>query len=209
VSLVFTIRNTGQGILNGLTITKGGADQADFTVTALPTAPVAGPAGTTAFSVQFNPTTSGAKTASIHIASDDADENPYDITLTGQALSTNDDTDTDGLNDAAEFLMSALGYDWEVSQPALVSTLMSNANTAGLFTSTQVQALHIGTPLIARNPATGKFKLTMDWKKSTNLTDFLDFPAPPGSSVSINPQGDVEFEFPSSENAAFFRIGLE
>ena len=49
----------------------------------------------------------------------------------------------------------------------------------------------------------------MDWKKSTNLTHFLDFPAPPGSAVSINPQGDVELEFPSPDNAAFFRIEVD
>jgi hypothetical protein len=72
-----------------------------------------------------------------------------------------------------------------------------------------VQAMHSGTPLIARDPGTGRFKLTLDWKKSTNLTHFLDFPAPPGSAVSINPQGDVEFEFPSTDNAAFFRIEME
>jgi hypothetical protein len=86
---------------------------------------------------------------------------------------------------------------------------MTNANMAGLFTPSQVQTLQTGTPLIARNPTTGKFKLTMDWKKSTTLTDFPDFPAPAGSAVSINPQGDVEFEFPSSDNAAFFRIEME
>jgi hypothetical protein len=34
---------------------------------------------------------------------------------------------------------------------------------------------------------TGKFKLTMDWKKSTNLTNFLDFPAPAGSALSTTP----------------------
>jgi hypothetical protein len=37
----------------------------------------------------------------------------------------------------------------------------------------------------------------------------MDFPAPAGSSVSFNAQGDVEFEFPSTDNAAFFRIELE
>ena len=49
----------------------------------------------------------------------------------------------------------------------------------------------------------------MDWKKSTNLSDFLDFPAPAGSSIAISPGGDVEFEFPSTDNAAFYRIKVE
>ena len=49
----------------------------------------------------------------------------------------------------------------------------------------------------------------MDWKKSTNLSDFHDFPAPAGSSIAISPGGDVEFEFPSTDNAAFYRIKVE
>ncbi len=105
--------------------------------------------------------------------------------------------------------LAALGFNWQFEADAFVNTLYANANGAGLFTTSQVQARHTGTPLISCNPATGKFKLTMDWKKSTNLTDFLDFPAPPGSAVSINPQGDIEFEFPSTDNAAFFRIEME
>jgi hypothetical protein len=113
------------------------------------------------------------------------------------------------LSDASEFNMAALGFDWQVNQSALVNSLFANAAGAGLFTASQVQAMHSGTPLIARDPGTGRFKLTLDWKKSTNLTHFLDFPAPPGSAVSINPQGDVEFEFPSTDNAAFFRIEME
>jgi hypothetical protein len=209
VSLVFTIKNTGPGILNGLAITKLGTDQTAFNVTASPSAPVAGPAGTATFTVQFNPTTSGAKTVAIHIASDDADENPFVIELTGTALSFSADSDNDGLSDASEFNMAALGFDWQVNQSALVSTFFDNAAGAGLFTASQVQAMNPGTPLIARDPATGQFKLTLDWKKSTNLTDFADFPAPPGSAVSINPQGDIEFEFPSSDDAAFFRIEME
>ena len=205
-SLVFTIKNTSPGILNGLTITKSGTDQAAFIVTVSPTAPLAGPAGTTAFTVQFNPATSGAKTAAIHIASDDADENPFDIILTGQALSATEDTDTDGLNDVAEYNMRDLGFIWNAPQPSIVNIYKVNANVAGYYSLPQVQALNVGTPLIQRNPATGKFKLTIDWKKSTNLVNFFDFPAPASSAVSISPTGDVEFEFPSPDAAAFYRI---
>ncbi len=209
VSLMFTIKNTGPGILNGLTITKSGTDQVAYTVTAAPTAPVAGPTGTTTFTLQFNPANGGEKIAAIHIASDDANENPFDINLIGQALSFNDDTDLDGLNDVAEYNMRDFGFNWNSAQPGLVDLYKTNANVAGYYSLSQVQALHSRTPLIARDPASGKFKLTMDWEKSTNLTDFLDFPAPAGSAVSINPQGDVEFEFPSTENAAFYRIEVD
>ncbi len=126
-----------------------------------------------------------------------------------QTLSPNQDTDEDGMNDASEFNMAALGFNWQVSQPSLVSTYQNNANGAGYYSLSQVQALNSGTPLIQRNPATGKFKLTLDWKKSTDLTTFTDFPAPAGSAVSISPTGDIEFEFTSPDDAAFFRLGVQ
>jgi Abnormal spindle-like microcephaly-assoc'd, ASPM-SPD-2-Hydin len=90
VSLVFTIKNTGTANLNGLTITKSGADEAEFTVTSSPTSPIAAPTGSTTFTVQFNPATSGAKTAAIHIANNDKDENPFVINLSGSGVTAFD-----------------------------------------------------------------------------------------------------------------------
>jgi alpha-tubulin suppressor-like RCC1 family protein len=86
-SLEFTIKNTGAYDLTGLTITKDGANAGDFTVTASPVAPVSGPSGSTTFTVRFAPTSAGAKTAALHIDSNDADERPYHITLTGSGVS--------------------------------------------------------------------------------------------------------------------------
>ena len=205
-----TIRNTG-----GSDLTLTGTPKvsvtgsSDFSVTIQPASPITGPSGSSNFTVRFSPTGSGLKSASLSIPNNDADENPFVIHLIGTALSFNTDSDGDGMNDASEFNMAALGFNWQVSQPSLVSTYQNNANGAGYYSLSQVQALNSGTPLIQRNPTTGKFKLTMDWKKSTNLTTFTDFPAPAGSAVSINPQGNVEFEFPSADDAAFFRIEVE
>ncbi len=84
-SLTFIIKNTGSADLTGLAITQDGV--ADFTITASPVAPVAGPDGSTNFTVRFLPTTIGEKTAAIHIVSNDADENPFDINLTGTGAS--------------------------------------------------------------------------------------------------------------------------
>ena len=63
-------------------------------------------------------------------------------------------------------------------------------------------------PLIQRNPATGKFTLTIVVKKSPNLSlPFTDFPLnTPGSSAVINPQGKLDFEFSAPDNAAFYRL---
>ncbi len=204
VSLTLTIANTGNSALTGLAITPSGTNAADFTVTSAPVAPVQA-ANETPFTIQMNAATAGLKTASLSIASNDPDENPYIIQLTGRVLSFSTDSDADGLSDAAEYTWRAFAFDWQVSQPALVSTFFADANRAGLYTASQVQALHIGTPLIARNPATGQVKLTIGVKKSINLTSFLPLPLTSGSTV-VNGLGELEFTFTPPDNAAFFRL---
>jgi hypothetical protein len=84
-SLIFTIRNVGGANLTGLGITIDGANANQFSVTANPTAPVA-PGGSTTFTVRFAPTSTGLKTAALHIANNDSNENPFDITLTGTGV---------------------------------------------------------------------------------------------------------------------------
>ena len=44
-----------------------------------------------------------AHPAAIHIANNDADENPFDITVTGTGLAYTNDTDGDGLTDKTEW----------------------------------------------------------------------------------------------------------
>ncbi len=89
-SLTFAIRNTGLVDLTGLGITVDGADAAIFTITATPTEPVSGPNGSTVFTVRFAPAGSGAKSAALHIANNDADRNPFDLVLIGTGLTAMD-----------------------------------------------------------------------------------------------------------------------
>ena len=86
ISRTFVIRNTGTEDLTGLGITIDGANADEFTVTVPPTAPVA-PGDSTTFTVQFAPTAHGARSAALHIASNDADENPFDVGLIGTGVS--------------------------------------------------------------------------------------------------------------------------
>lgn len=55
----------------------------DFSVTTQPSSPVATSNGTTTFDIQFNPTSSGTHTATVSIANDDCDENPYTFDIEG------------------------------------------------------------------------------------------------------------------------------
>ena len=86
-SRTFTIRNAGATNLTGLAATVGGANPSDF---------VAGPPGvttlasgiSTTFTVTFTPPASGTRNAVLHIASNDPDDNPFDVALTGSRNAT-------------------------------------------------------------------------------------------------------------------------
>src|SRR5581483_292094 len=56
---------------------------ADFTVTTQPASPVAALNGTTTFVITFVPGAAGLRTATVSIANDDADENPYTFAIQG------------------------------------------------------------------------------------------------------------------------------
>jgi hypothetical protein len=166
---------------------------------------VTGPSGSTAFTVTFAPTVSGSKTAVLHISNNDSDESPFDITLTGVGVTSSQDTDGDGLNDAAEFQMEALGFNWQVSQPDLVNVYFANAEAGGLGSG---QGLHLDAPKLTKNPASGLFTLKIGIQKSTDLLHFTPFlmTAP---QTRISGDGKLEFEFASPDNAAFYRLLAE
>lgn len=204
----FFIRNQGLGdlVLTGTPrVAIGGAHAAMFVLTAIPDAAISGQNGFSLFGIRFTPVGSGLKTATLSIPSNDADKSPFIFQLNGAGLAYTQDSDGDGLNDASESQLAALGFDWQVTQTALVQTLMSNANGAGLYTPSQVQALNVGTPLLQKNPTTGNFTLTLGIERSTNLTTFTPLPMT-APQCTINGQGKLEFQFPSPGNAAFFRV---
>ena len=92
-SLTFTIANIGTADLNLTGSPKVAVTgDADFVVTTQPSlATVTSSGPTTTFVVTFTPTTTvGTRTATIHIASNDPDENPFNITLTGTGTTAYD-----------------------------------------------------------------------------------------------------------------------
>ncbi|OYW77539.1 MAG: hypothetical protein B7Z37_03680 [Verrucomicrobia bacterium 12-59-8] len=204
--LTFTITNTGTAPLISLAVTKDGTNASDFIVSALSGTSIPVGEGTVTFNVSFSPSSGGAKTAAIHIASNvSGTKNPFDIALTGQSLSSTNDTDSDGMDDATEFRLAAEGFDWQVNQTAKVTAFKSNLPPSGYYTSAQVHALNLGTLLIQRNPVTNQFKLIFGLQKSTNLIDFTLFPMTT-SQIQIDGEGRVELNFTSPNAAEFYRI---
>ena len=85
VTKTVTVRNTGTASLTGIAVTLGGTNAADFAVGALK-APTIAPGSSATFTVRFKPTANGTRSASIQIASNDADENPFTIALSGKGI---------------------------------------------------------------------------------------------------------------------------
>lgn len=78
----FTIRNTGTAQLQNLAVALSGKQAKDFVLTPPKTKALA-PGGSTTFKLSFRPKAKGPRRAAIKIRSNDADENPFDIKLTG------------------------------------------------------------------------------------------------------------------------------
>jgi len=86
----FTIENLGTVALN-LTgaspyVVISGANAADFSVTAIPSNNIAASNNTT-FDITFDPSADGLRTASISIANNDSNENPYTFAIQGTGVS--------------------------------------------------------------------------------------------------------------------------
>jgi hypothetical protein len=82
-TLAFTITNTGNADLTGIGITKSGDHRADFLISDLPRTTLL-PGASVSFRITFDPRASGNRMASLQIRSNDSDENPFRIKLTGR-----------------------------------------------------------------------------------------------------------------------------
>jgi|GEM_PF-2072753 len=144
VELTFTVRNPGGSPLTGLAVNKAvSGTPAQFSVgplgaTSLP------PLSSTTFTVTFSPSTTDPATATLQITSNDEDENPFEITLSGNwgltleawrqanfgspsntgAGADLNDPDADGMLNVLEF---ALATDPN-SKTAAPGTLVKNGN---------------------------------------------------------------------------------
>jgi hypothetical protein len=118
----FTIANSGTTALN-LTgtpkVVVSGTHAADFTITLDPATPVSASGGTTTLQITFNPSANGLRTATLTLASDDSDENPFDFAIAGTGLSAfevwaashsvSSNPATPGANNLANLLNFAFG----------------------------------------------------------------------------------------------------
>jgi hypothetical protein len=82
---VFKITNTGTAALGSLSVSGGGRHPRDFKITQPSVTSLAAGKSTT-FRVTFSPRLKGKRTAILRVNSSDADENPFNITVSGKGL---------------------------------------------------------------------------------------------------------------------------
>lgn len=86
-SRTFTVRNTGTASLSlsgsPSPVTVSGAHAVDFTVSAQPASSSVAPGGSTTFTVTFDPSATGTRAATLELANNDSDKNPFDFAIRG------------------------------------------------------------------------------------------------------------------------------
>jgi hypothetical protein len=85
------------------------------------------------------------------------------------------------------------------------SDVLADPNSYDLYTLSQVRTLHVDTPLLSRDSATGNFSLFLGLQKSADLNHFTPFPIT-SPETSITSEGKLKFTFSSSDDAAFYRL---
>ena len=204
----FTLTNDGGGSLTNIALGISGLHASEFTVTQAPPDTL-GAFASAPCVITFSTTELyQIRSATVTLSSSDATHSPLNFELQSFAVNFSTDTDGDGLNDASELQLKALGFDFEQAQPALVNALFAGANGAGLFTKPQLQGLHAGASFAARNPQSGRFRVRLDLSKSRDLETWTPFPVLP-ADTTIDAGGGVLFEFDAPGDAAFFKLGIE
>lgn len=132
--ITFTVKNTGALDLTGLALSKDGTHSSDYTLSSLGASSLA-PGASTTFTVTFTPGATGTRTAAIHLTSNDADENPFDISLTGTGvpLGTLAVTPAGGLT-------STGGFGGPFSPSSQVYTLTNSGGTSINWTAAKTAA---------------------------------------------------------------------
>jgi hypothetical protein len=136
ITRTYTIFNLGNFDLNLTGAPIVSITGSDFSISSQPTTTVIGGMATTSFTVSFNPSTIGFKTADISIANSDAGagKNPYNFRISGTGIQAFPDTDFDEVFD---------NVDLDDDNDGIPDSIeLSNSTVYGTSLSTQVYMLN-------------------------------------------------------------------
>lgn len=217
VSRTFSIVNDG-GLSLSLTgsprVAVSGVNASDFMVTVQPSSPVAPVGGMTTFTVVFDPSASGTRSAILSIANNDLDEGLYEFALTGVGLDLPADfgdapspypttLEENGASHAATGPTLGTHRDFEAN--GVHSPLADADDTAGVpndedgvsFPSS-ISAGQLGAQItvhVTDAPAGAKLDAWIDFNGDGNWGDSYEHVAP--SIAVVNGDNVVTFDVPN------------
>ncbi|MFY7911964.1 MAG: BspA family leucine-rich repeat surface protein, partial [Emticicia sp.] len=147
----FTIENAGTATLNISSISTGNSE---FTVGGITLPATVSAGSSTTFTVTFDPSASGARTATVSIVNNDADENPYTFAIRGIGLAatslslssgTNPSIQGNSVTFTATLTSNSLGVNGQVISLSIgASNFTASTNSSGVATFL-VSSLAIGS----------------------------------------------------------------
>ena len=210
----FTIENTGSlplsltGTSPYVTLSGSG----DFTLTTIPSTPIAA-AGNTTFNITFDPSSIGLKTATVSIANDDSDENPYTFTVQGIGTAAV----MPALSIAASPAGPICASTWVMFNPTpsnigggtLTYEWFKNSVSQGISTTYSSNSLISTDVISATMTTTGGTCITLNSANSNNVSVTVNpVPAVPTGTITpaANPAcGSTTLSFDNATSAVFWQ----
>ncbi len=196
----FTVHNSGTADIAGVSVLIDGPDAAAFTLAKPPATSV--PARSSiSFAVIYSSTSTGPQTATLHVLCQTPGMSPFDITLSGRSLLPDADDDGDGLSNKDELALAAFGLDPLADNSAAIQALRAS----GFFRSSDMHALALGRPVLARDASSGHFHLQLGLRESPTLQSWS---ALTKFSATCNPAtGLLDIDIaPETGGAMFYQV---
>ena len=133
----FRINNEGTANLTISSITIGGTNPGDFTITASPATTIT-PSTLELLEITFSPLASGVRTAIVSIANNDSDENPFTFMVQGTGNCTSTSTTISPSSGPIGTVVTVTGTDFGGSTTATVSGI---SVTPTVLTATQLEVI--------------------------------------------------------------------
>ena len=212
-SLAYTFRltNAGELDLDLQSITLGGANLSEFSLTFPDISSTADLSSGQSLdlTITFSPSgvSSALRNAAVVIFSNDSSTPVLTYIISGLGLSNSTDGDGDGMSDWGEYTLRGFGFDWETAQSNEVNDLLGNASNVGLFTESQLASVNVSASLVEVDPLVNTAAIVIGLEESDDLTNFNPITAEL-SKITIDGNGKIRYEVDTSPDKKFIRAGV-
>jgi hypothetical protein len=214
---IITIDNTGAGILSISDINITGANSGEFVLSGLPGLPASvNPASSISFTIAFNPLSTGLKTASVNITSDDVDHAVVSIPLRGLGTFGLGGTNEPSLQSILNLFEIPINVGDDDPSTAAINSSIILQKSPLLGEEVNIQHFQKAgsgnvtiTPLAVFGPTTDATIVGMGWYKSGDASQISELftisndPASNGQTVNVNFSGTLSFD-PLTDTFGFY-----